>query len=231
MTNRNEFTQATKDAAFKRSGGMPLCTVDGCLRPARSHLAGICHTHYCRVYRGWPAPLMKPRRACKICGAQVVTVGGNGVLCQTHKRKPRPIIRDCTVCGKSISPKGRLLVCSEECMTKREYIWWRNWYNAVRSTGPGRDRFRQKEYRRKLTKKQGDWEEFERDEIFARDNWICGICREPVNRQAVWPARDFATIDHIKPLVKGGGHTRANVQCAHLICNTKKNKHDMGALQ
>ena len=31
-----------------------------------------------------------------------------------------------------------------------------------------------------------------------------------------------ATLDHVIPLAKGGAHARANVRCAHLICNLRK---------
>jgi hypothetical protein len=60
-------------------------------------------------------------------------------------------------------------------------------------------------------------------QVFERDEWICGLCHEPVDRQAKWPAWGFPSIDHIVPLAVGGPHTYANVQCAHLGCNLLKN--------
>jgi hypothetical protein len=60
-------------------------------------------------------------------------------------------------------------------------------------------------------------------QVFERDEWICGLCHEPVDREAKWPAWGFPSIDHIVPLAVGGPHTHANVQCAHLGCNLLKN--------
>lgn len=53
------------------------------------------------------------------------------------------------------------------------------------------------------------------EEIVKRDRGICGICGEPVE-----PCdRSF---DHIVPVSKGGPHSMANVQLAHLVCNKRK---------
>lgn len=56
-------------------------------------------------------------------------------------------------------------------------------------------------------------------EIFDRDGWICGICREPVDQALKFPDRWSASLDHIQPLSLGGSHTKANVRCSHLTCN------------
>jgi len=65
-------------------------------------------------------------------------------------------------------------------------------------------------------------EEFTRDEIFERDGWVCGICGEPVDPTLPWPHPRFKSLDHIIPIAKGGANTRANVQCAHTLCNARK---------
>jgi 5-methylcytosine-specific restriction endonuclease McrA len=31
-----------------------------------------------------------------------------------------------------------------------------------------------------------------------------------------------ASLDHITPIARGGGHTRDNVQCSHWLCNARK---------
>jgi hypothetical protein len=61
------------------------------------------------------------------------------------------------------------------------------------------------------------WQEFE------RDGWMCGLCDEPVDREAPWPAWESPSLDHVVPLAVGGAHIYANVQCAHLGCNLLKN--------
>jgi hypothetical protein len=59
-------------------------------------------------------------------------------------------------------------------------------------------------------------------EIFDRDGWRCGICRERIDRRHTYPHPRCASVDHIVPLAKGGDDTRRNVQAAHLDCNLRK---------
>lgn len=62
-------------------------------------------------------------------------------------------------------------------------------------------------------------ETFNSRSILERDGWTCGICHEPIDRDAD-PLNDWAaTIDHIVPLAKGGEHTPGNVRAAHRYCN------------
>lgn len=58
-------------------------------------------------------------------------------------------------------------------------------------------------------------ERVDRDVVYDRDAGICGICREPVEREV-------ATLDHIVPLALGGAHLYSNVQIAHRVCNSRK---------
>lgn len=58
-------------------------------------------------------------------------------------------------------------------------------------------------------------ERVDREVVFARDGWVCGIC-------GLLADRDSATVDHIIPIARGGPHTYANVQTAHRLCNLRK---------
>jgi 5-methylcytosine-specific restriction endonuclease McrA len=66
------------------------------------------------------------------------------------------------------------------------------------------------------------------DEMFApldvhtRDGWTCQLCHEPIDPSTTWPHSKSPSIDHIIPLSRGGSHTMANVQSAHLGCNSSK---------
>jgi hypothetical protein len=59
-------------------------------------------------------------------------------------------------------------------------------------------------------------------DVYVRDNGICRICGEAVDVALVYPEKNSKSLDHIKPLSKGGSHTWGNVQLAHLICNLRK---------
>lgn len=76
--------------------------------------------------------------------------------------------------------------------------------------------------RRALERGAPNAEPFSKIDVHERDGWVCGLCREPVDRSLSWPEPLSASLDHILPLSKGGEHTLDNVQCAHLVCNLQK---------
>lgn len=65
-------------------------------------------------------------------------------------------------------------------------------------------------------------EKISQNEVFERDNWMCGICGERVDKNLKFPNVLSASLDHIVPLNKGGTHTYDNVQLAHFGCNSRK---------
>jgi 5-methylcytosine-specific restriction endonuclease McrA len=58
-------------------------------------------------------------------------------------------------------------------------------------------------------------ERVDRLAVFERDGWVCRLCQKPV-------LRCEASLDHIVPISRGGEHSYANVQLAHLECNRRK---------
>lgn len=58
--------------------------------------------------------------------------------------------------------------------------------------------------------------------IAERDRFRCGICRKRVAMTKAVPHPKAPTIDHVIPLDDDGDDTRANVQLAHFICNSRK---------
>lgn len=68
----------------------------------------------------------------------------------------------------------------------------------------------------------GPTESFTDREIYERDVWSCSICGEAVDSSLAYPHPRSASLDHIVPIARGGGHTRANVALAHLRCNIRK---------
>lgn len=76
--------------------------------------------------------------------------------------------------------------------------------------------------RRRARLREAFVEDFTREEIYERDGWICGICEEPIDQSLSYPDPMSASLDHVMPLARGGEHSRANAQAAHLRCNVRK---------
>ncbi len=75
---------------------------------------------------------------------------------------------------------------------------------------------------RRARKNDTSFEKFDPLEIFERDNWTCGICKNPIDSKLKWPNSLSVSLDHIIPLSRGGTHTKENCQAAHLACNIQK---------
>lgn len=75
--------------------------------------------------------------------------------------------------------------------------------------------FAEYENRRRARKVTTQVEVIDRREIYARDNGCCHLCKLPVT---------FAEmeLDHVKPLSRGGSHTRENLKVSHSTCNRRK---------
>lgn len=60
-------------------------------------------------------------------------------------------------------------------------------------------------------------------EVLAeRDGCRCGICGGVVDMNLAYPDPLSRSLDHVVPLSKGGAHSYANTQLAHLRCNVSK---------
>jgi len=85
-----------------------------------------------------------------------------------------------------------------------------------------------RDYNRKHFEATGRWinggwiKRKERLKLYERDDWVCQICFEPVNK-GEWSADPLdPTLDHILPRSKGGGHEPENLRTAHWICNGRR---------
>ena len=83
-------------------------------------------------------------------------------------------------------------------------------------------RRRAEEHRRRARVRGSAVERFCEIDVFERDGWVCGICREPVDQNLRHPDHYAASLDHVIPLARGGSHTPENCQCSHWICNSRK---------
>jgi hypothetical protein len=70
--------------------------------------------------------------------------------------------------------------------------------------------------------------------VFERDGWRCQLCGNAVlrktraNRKTGRLHPRTASLDHIVPLSRGGGHIESNCQCACLRCNIRKHNRLIG---
>lgn len=143
-------------------------------------------------------------------------------------------LRPCIECGVQPRQKWKR-TCSDECRDVRSV---RNHARSRSTLDPDKRRA----YRRKLRAEGKDhrhirqrarrygvaYESINPQHIFNRDGWRCGICRKAIKRGVQVPHPLSASLDHIVPLSKGGGHVRNNVQCAHFGCNSRKGNRSRG---
>lgn len=159
------------------------------------------------------------------------------------------IQKTCPMCGTSFRPErtAKQVHCSPACASRarrdsatrqcresdcdrpvraREMcnMHLRRTYRAegIEASPAWTDRRRENYQRRRALKAGVDAERIVNREIFERDGWSCGLCSEPVDTEIAWPDPRSPSLDHIVPLSRGGSHTAANVQLAHLGCNVEK---------
>lgn len=129
----------------------------------------------------------------------------------THPAKAPPDMssRPCHSCGLPfvpLRPAGYFaLYCSAECRTRET--------RARRRASGGEA----KPYRGdRVIGRVRRWA------IYERDGWRCQLCKRKVNADLRVPHPMAATLDHIVPVSLGGDHSEANLQLAHLACNSRK---------
>lgn len=76
-------------------------------------------------------------------------------------------------------------------------------------------RYREAAARRRARERAARTETLDYRAIWDRDNGICHICHQPVDRADLH-------YDHVIPLSKGGPHTYENIKVSHSTCNLRK---------
>lgn len=84
------------------------------------------------------------------------------------------------------------------------------------------DKVRHYAKKRRTFKQDIEWAFYKTIDIYNKDNGICGICKESVDLNIKHPNPLSPSVDHIKPLIKGGRDIVENLQIAHLGCNLRK---------
>lgn len=204
----------------------PHCQIGGCPYPSRSARIGMCEMHYMRRRRG-----AQVERAddycmpitCEYCGERTRGHKFCSERCASRSSRACDHFAVCRHCGVQFVPDNRgrdRLYCSDACLN--ESLRARSKIYRDRDIDRRREKERAATYRRKALKLGNGYEPVSRTAVFNRDGWVCGLCGDQIPRDAIWPNPMFGTLDHIVPLSKGGPHSEANLQAAHLRCNASK---------
>lgn len=124
----------------------------------------------------------------------------------------------CGFCRENFTPFKRGQVnCSNDCAQKAFKS-----ANKEKYYEPWNDRRKANWHKRRALKMELPADNIRPLEVYERDEWICGLCDKPVDRDSKWPAPLSPSLDHVTPLSLGGHHVYENVQLAHLRCNVSK---------
>lgn len=189
-----------------------VCTAPDCMKPVRSKYAEYCEAHYYRLRRGAKAGLAEIRTNCLQCNGSLTRNQSKfcSGTCQNRHARGTPNARFCRVCSKVFPTWERAAICSPECRKALQ---------------------RSNEHQRRAKIRGGAREIFSAREIFERDKWICQLCGKKTNRSVHHRHNLAPSLDHILPIKLGGGHTRTNTQCTHLMCNFIKQGRAIGQLR
>ena len=208
-----------------------VCEIGGCKKGIKSK--GLCGTHY-RRFLVYGDPNIKKipygnyikDEFCILCGNKIPQKFDSLKFCSyrcLNRHKTGKDNLDICICGKEFKSLDGALTCSYECKKLYKFLRTKGWNELQREKNPNYLRIRAAAQRRRHSKKKMVVvEKFSDIEIFERDDWTCGICNNFVEKDMKYPDPLCATIDHIVPISRGGGHTHNNVQLAHFVCNRKK---------
>lgn len=175
--------------------------------------------HYDKHSAAYEAQLHK----CVDCGKQV-----------RRERRVGQLPKRCAVClptwrrkynaeyNAAIRDLSRICCDCEQAFSVGEHS--ENWSKRCRpcDVRAKQDQRHDKNDRRHAREVNAESVSFSAVAVFERDGWICQLCRREVDFQLRWPDPEMATIDHVRPLSRGGAHVESNAQLAHLRCNLAK---------
>ena len=121
-----------------------------------------------------------------------------------RKRGTAEVERECVICGKAFTTTfPHKITCSTNCRRK------------LRHRSRAEERLKGKIVDADITL----------EKLFNRDAGICYLCGEPCD----WSDRtnnitgmNYPSIEHVRPLSRGGLHAWDNVKLAHFGCNIRK---------
>lgn len=217
------------------------CSVEGCGVPRSSSVNEHCNRHRYLMDRYGSTDDPSFGKCCEHCGQEFWTTRRRARFCQESCRRARELeekaarnanrtriwVGRCGHCGKAfVSPTAdgyQVRMCSDDCRAAAKR-------SKERIREHTQDIPRRKRYAESMAandaRRRGAVavaaEVFSRAEIAERDGWVCQLCQVSVDPALEWPHPMSQSLDHKIPLSKGGAHSRANCQLAHLTCNLSK---------
>lgn len=149
---------------------------------------------------------------CALCGRDFKSEHKKKYCSKTCYRRAwngkgayKPIlIKKCIVCGTPFATlKESSIVCSRSCRMAHDRIVRNRRYKELKKTG---------DFDHSVTLIA----------VFEKFDGKCQICGKEMTFDVDWLCEDYPSIDHIKPLSKGGSHTWNNVQLLCRRCNYYK---------
>jgi 5-methylcytosine-specific restriction endonuclease McrA len=205
--------------AHQPTVGVAECSIAACT--ALVIARGWCTKHWTRWDRygapeaRMPGEVVDGRRVCPECGLDKLLpeYGQSRVYCRPcSAARARHRRRDPAVKAAMRREYLRRKEADPEAFAR----WARQW----RSRNP--DKVREHNATRRARLRAVVAESFDPYEVFERDDWICGLCDGPIDPSAAYPDPMSPSLDHVVPVSRGGVHSRANCQAAHLVCNIRK---------
>ena len=135
-------------------------------------------------------------------------------------------VHTCKVCGKQYTARQYMESCGLSlysnvgyCSKTCKYLENRKKANKRRRTHPRENNSHYDRARKLgLPRDRG----ITLKKLIERDGLYCAICGMACIYPGDFRSDLYPSIDHIIPMIKGGGHTWDNVQVAHRICNSIK---------
>lgn len=169
---------------------------------------------------------------CRQCGAEFNAVMARARFCSKQCSGKfyfysRSYSYRCRSCGSEFHSKQAVAsycsaACQQPIVSKKLQKHYAENCHPSKKWSSRADAYRFYDFKRRAVTGASDAEIFSAEEIFERDGWLCQICDEEIDRELVFPNPGTASLDHKIPISLGGRHTRANVQCSHLGCNSRK---------
>lgn len=140
----------------------------------------------------------------------------DGVRIRKHSKKPQQksfFFNECKCCGSLfLATAAKKTYCSLSCQKRIVNRYLDN----------------------RIKKEQIKDKDITLEKLFIRDSGVCYLCGglcdwyDYQKTDLAFVAGDYyPSIEHIKPISKGGLHSWDNIKLAHRICNTKKSAKDL----